>query len=64
MTKQVKDMRVQDGKFKFKLGDRLVWGYVIFTGCHPGEVIKLDGEHTYLWYRDERIEQTVLAVRR
>lgn len=59
----VNQMVAEDGKFRFRFHDRLggparaVWGYRI-PGIYP--VIKLDGEHTYLWHNDPRIEQIVL----
>lgn len=58
----VKDMTPRDGKFRFRLrtdgAARIVWGYMIEAG--PYRIVKLDGEHTYLWHQDPRIEQIVL----
>lgn len=60
----VKDMTPRDGKFRFRLrtdgAARIVWGYVIEAG--PYRIVKLDGEHTYLWVNDPRIEQIILEL--
>jgi hypothetical protein len=60
----VKDMTPRDGKFQFRLkgiggkAARFVWGYVIEAATF--QIVKLDGEHTYLWVNDPRIDQIIL----
>lgn len=41
-------------KFRAKVDGR--WRVVYYIDAIPRVVLKIDGEHTYLWYKDPRVD--------
>ena len=46
-------------KFRAKVDGR--WRVVYYIDAIPRNVLKIDGEHTYLWYRDARVDISTMS---
>lgn len=60
-TIPIEDARWRSRKFHVRINGKRVVAYFVDM-FPPSTVLKVDGRHTYYWYKDSRVEQTVTLL--